>query len=89
MELNEETIKEICSCAHIGKSRRGDIIFCEEKKGKDAPSSIEFFLIQEKEICIATEFYSTGHINYDSCINIEKMKECPYRKMEKSLLIPW
>jgi len=89
MELSNETIREICSCGQLRILRRGKAVFCEEANGKNAQNSIEFMVIKEGEICIATEFYSTGYINYDSFIDIEKMKECPYRKIEKSLLIPW
>ena len=82
MDLDAKTIREeFCSCAELRKLRRGNAIFCEEGKGKDAPSSIEFFMIKCGEVCIATDFYSTGHINYDSEVCTEKMRTCPYREM--------
>jgi hypothetical protein len=80
MELSDEAVRKICSCAQFRKLRRGDAIFCKEARGKDPANSIEFMAIKDGEICLATDFYSTGHAGYDWNVNVEKMKGCPYKK---------
>lgn len=80
MELSDKAVREICSCGEFRKLRRGKAVLCGEAKGKDAPNSLEFIGINEGEVCIGTEVYSTGHIHYDSEVDVEKMKTCPYRK---------
>ena len=84
MELSDKTVREICSCAQFRNLRRGEAIFCEEAMGKDAPHSIELTNLKKGEVCIATDFYSTGHIGYNFLVNIEDMQKCPYRKTEVS-----
>jgi len=80
MELSDKIVKEICLCGEFRNLKRGPAIFCENGNGKDAPTeSIEFMSIRKGQVCLATTFYSTGHVNYDSEINVERMEKCPYK----------
>jgi hypothetical protein len=79
-ELSDEVVKKICFCAQLRELRGDNMIFCEDEKGKDAPNSFEFMSIRPREICVATDFYSTGHSRYGSIVDINTMKDCPYRK---------
>lgn len=80
MDLNDELIKDICSCGQLKQLNRGKAVFCEEAKGNNPPSSIQFMSINKGEVCVATTFYQTGHNAYDSLIDIEDMKTCSYRQ---------
>ncbi len=79
ISLNDVIIRKTCPHAQYRMLRDGPAIFCEEKKGKDAPSQIQFMNIQEGEVCVATSFFQTGHIGYSSSVNIGKISECPYK----------
>jgi hypothetical protein len=85
MCLDDKTISGICTCAALRKSRRGSLILCEEGKGINPPSGFEFMAISDGEICVATSLYSTGHVNYDSEVDIEKMKTCLYRRKQEQI----
>ena len=80
MDLNDSVVREICPCAQYRKERGDDAIYCKDAKGKDPEfNGIQFINLQRGEVCVATTFFSTGHRNYDSNVNLEEMKECPYR----------
>ena len=79
MDLSYAIVREGCSCAQLRNFKKGQAVFCEEAKGNDAPSSVQFIAIKKGEVCVSTSFYNTGHLDYDSLIDLAKMKECPYR----------
>jgi hypothetical protein len=89
LNLDTETIKKdeevraICLCGKFRKLffKRGEIVLCGSANGRDAPTSEDFRDIWKGEVCIATEFYQIGQ-SYKPEVNIEKMKECLYRRTE-------
>ncbi|MDD5012590.1 MAG: hypothetical protein PHQ66_03025 [Candidatus Nanoarchaeia archaeon] len=83
MNLSDKTVREICSCAQFRNLHRGDAVFCEEAKGGNPPSGIQFMDVNKGEVCLGTSFYSTGHSSMDSSVDVEEMKKCPYKKSSK------
>jgi hypothetical protein len=77
MDISEK-VSKICPFAQYKERKNGEAIFCQMNQGIDAPNSIEFMNIAKGEVCLATNFYPTGHINYSSDVDVEKMKTCPY-----------
>lgn len=83
MSLTDKTIREICKSAQLRKENGCDVIYCECAKGSNPPSSALYFQIKKGEVCIATDFFSTGHSYLDSYADTEKMEGCPYRNTKK------
>ncbi len=79
IKLNARKIRKICKYAQYRKNKGDDAIYCECAKGSNPPSHYTFMSIKSGEICIATNFFSTGHTYYNSDVNAEKMRECKAR----------
>lgn len=74
MDLDDNTVREVCICAQYRKERGNDAIYCEKAQGKNPPSmNIQFFNIKKGEVCVATTFFPTGHVRCDSYVDLERM----------------
>lgn len=78
MGVNDaKDIGEICKLAECRQMRRGEAILCSGGYGSKLDMPIP--LLSDGDVCIATTFFSTGHINSDVYTDKGKMKECQYR----------
>lgn len=77
-KINEKDLVMICKDAELRHLRRGDAILCKAGKGKDTPFFIP--LLNDGDVCVATTFYNTGHVNPDACYETDKMLECEYKR---------
>jgi hypothetical protein len=76
--MTDEKIEDICEYAVMRKLRRGEAILCSE--GLGIAPQVNAPILSEGDVCIATSFYSTGHVNPDCTYDIKKMYECKNRK---------
>jgi hypothetical protein len=86
-KIKDRTARNICSCATFRKvlsGGGGEVIFCGSAKGVSAPEKVraDIGYVWMGEICKATEFFRRGDGEYKGCVNLEDMKDCPYRRTE-------
>ncbi len=72
-----KALKKLCEYARYQRLGRDKAILCSEKKG----NSYSHPLLKPGQVCIATEFYSTGHRNPEIDLNLEEIANCPHRKV--------
>lgn len=72
-----EELAQLCKYAQCQKLTRGEAVLCTVAKGK----TFTYPLLKSGEVCVATHFYRTGHSNPDVDVDLEKIKECPYRRV--------
>ena len=80
IELTDQAFREICPAAKFKLRPRGPAVFCEDAIGKNAPNRKEFAEVNERGVCICTEFYSIEHGDYGSTIYIDKIRQCQNNK---------
>lgn len=71
--------ENICDFARKKEMTRGLAILCSECKG-EKPLDFKIPFIDKENVCIATTFYSTGHLNPEVKLDLNKMYNCKYRK---------
>jgi hypothetical protein len=79
--MTDKKIEEICEYAVLKDLRRGEAILC--KGGFGISPQVFVPILSGGDVCVATKFYSTGHINPDCHYNLDKMYECKNRKCKK------
>ena len=77
-ESDKPKIEEICRFAELRHLRRGDALLCKE--GKGIAPQVPAPLLREGDVCVATTFYSSGHLNPEVYHDTSRMRDCPYRK---------
>jgi hypothetical protein len=80
-EAESSKLARLCKDAKVVDARRCSPVLC----GSDNPDAgiapqIPLPLLNKGDVCVATTFYSTGHVDPDCDVDIEKIKTCPYRR---------
>jgi len=73
-----ELCRELCKNAKCVQLTRGEAVLCTAGKGTD----YNLPMIGKGEVCVATQFFSTGHVNPDVEVDVKMMNACPYRRRE-------
>ncbi len=73
MDLISRIARKISQSAKFIREYEGGTIYCEAVKGKNPPSIALYSLMNGGEVCVVTDFYSTGHSSLDSNIDTERM----------------
>lgn len=82
MADTRKDINRVCKFAQKFERRRGDIALCFKDKSENEMLVFVNFPDRISNIpdCVATKTFSTGHATPDSCIEIDEMYKCPFRK---------
>ncbi|MBN2052383.1 hypothetical protein JW756_02675 [Candidatus Woesearchaeota archaeon] len=75
--MNKKDLEKICKFARIESLTRGDAILCS--KGYGVAPGISVPMLSHGDVCVATTFFSSGHINPDVYLETNKMYDCSNR----------
>jgi hypothetical protein len=87
--INKEKTKElenICQDAIVITFTRGNPILCaSENPLAGKPPDYPIFPLKNGDVCVATNFYNSGHTSPDCKIYLEKIYNCPYKRPKYNL----
>ncbi len=81
VEKEEVKLEDICLDARSIKIRRGYVILCASNN-PDAgiAPQIPVPVLKKGDVCVASDFFNTGHSNPDCNVDMNNMYDCPYRR---------
>ncbi len=78
--LKPEEISKICGSAYLRKMNGRDTVYLCAKHVGTYKQKISVPILLDKDICVASRFFSTGHNNLSVNNEFNRMFDCSHRE---------